>query len=79
MHPGRVWIPIAALFLLCCQVSADNVLDASNQQWTLENQDRNISVAGQVPSHVHLDLYAAQVIDDPYVPVTMPNKVSDKC
>ena len=47
-------------------VTAFNVLDLSSQRWTLENQAYNVSVKGRVPSHVHLDLYAAQVIGDPY-------------
>ncbi|KAJ0118617.1 hypothetical protein J7T55_012869 [Diaporthe amygdali] len=43
-----------------------NTIDLSSQEWTLSNRDYNISVAGKVPSHVHLDLLAAQVIGDPY-------------
>ena len=45
--------------------SASNVVDLSTQQWTLQNLDLNVSVPGNVPSQVHLDLYAAQVIGDP--------------
>lgn len=57
--------------------SSSNTIDLSSQKWTLSNQAYNISVAGKVPSHVHLDLQAAQVIGDPYCqywpsPVTAP-------
>ncbi|OTA90534.1 glycoside hydrolase family 2 protein [Hypoxylon sp. CO27-5] len=52
--------------LAASTVSAVNVVDLSNTPWTLENSDRNISVPGEVPSHVHLDLLASQVIEDPY-------------
>ncbi|KAI2616054.1 glycoside hydrolase family 2 protein [Hypoxylon sp. NC1633] len=45
---------------------AMNVVDLSDVTWTLKNDRRNISVPGNVPSHVHLDLYASQVIEDPY-------------
>lgn len=56
----------AILTVLSLQVAAKNVLDLSSQRWTLENQAYNITVRGKVPSNVHLDLYAAQVIGDPY-------------
>lgn len=47
--------------------SSSNTIDLSSQKWALSNQAYyNISVAGKVPSHVHLDLQAAQVIGDPY-------------
>ncbi|KAJ6438158.1 beta-mannosidase precursor [Purpureocillium lavendulum] len=41
-------------------------LDLSDQVWRLQNLPLNISVPGSVPSQVHLDLYKAQVIGDPY-------------
>lgn len=45
-----------------------NVLDLSTQQWTLTSPNfPNISVPGKVPSHAHVDLYAANIISDPYV------------
>ncbi|PSS05193.1 glycoside hydrolase family 2 protein [Coniella lustricola] len=46
--------------------AAANIIDLSHQKWTLSNDIYNISVAGKVPSQVHLDLCAAQVIGDPY-------------
>ena len=52
--------------IISLQAGASNVLDLSFQRWMLENQAYNISVRGKVPSNVHLDLYAAQVIGDPY-------------
>lgn len=45
---------------------SSNTIDLSSQNWTLSNEAYNISVPGRVPSHAHLDLLAAQVIDDPY-------------
>ncbi|XXH01764.1 hypothetical protein Hte_008125 [Hypoxylon texense] len=42
------------------------VVDLSDTAWTLTGGDGNISVPGKVPSHAHLDLLAAQVIEDPY-------------
>ena len=42
------------------------VIDLAGSGWTLENLPLNISVPGSVPSQAHLDLYAAQVISDPY-------------
>ncbi|KAK7710909.1 hypothetical protein SLS63_012872 [Diaporthe eres] len=41
--------------------SSSNTIDLSSQKWVLSNQAYNISVAGKVPSHVHLDLQAAQL------------------
>ncbi|KAJ6782016.1 hypothetical protein PWT90_05871 [Aphanocladium album] len=35
------------------------------ETWTVTNEHGNITVPGKFPSHVHLDLYAAQVINDP--------------
>ncbi|KAF7976445.1 hypothetical protein HWV62_6683 [Athelia sp. TMB] len=46
-------------------VSGKSVIDLSGSHWTLTNQQRNVSIGGAVPSHAHLDLYAAGVIDDP--------------
>ncbi|KAI1375405.1 glycoside hydrolase family 2 protein [Hypoxylon crocopeplum] len=46
--------------------SAVNIIDLSDAAWTLNNDGLNISVPGYVPSYVHVDLYASQVIDDPY-------------
>lgn len=46
--------------------SATNIVDLSEQDWTLSNAPYNISVPGKVPSQVHLDLFSAGVIEDPY-------------
>lgn len=59
----------AALFAQLV-TSAHNVIDLSKQKWTLTSPNfNNISVPGKVPSHAHVDLYAANIIDDPYVPI----------
>lgn len=55
-----------SLCLLPPAAVARNIVDLSSQKWQLTNTPYNISVPGKVPSHVHLDLYAAQVIGDPY-------------
>ena len=52
--------------LLAGNVLSQKVIDLSGNDWTLENLPLNISVPGSVPSQAHLDLYAAQVIGDPY-------------
>lgn len=59
----------AAAGLLAQQMTAAHVvLDLSKQKWTLTSPNfKNISVPGKVPSHVHVDLYAANIIDNPYV------------
>lgn len=46
--------------------AASNIVDLSSQKWRLTNTPYNISVPAKVPSQVHLDLQAAQVIGDPY-------------
>lgn len=56
---------LAALFF-AVSVFSQKVIDLSGNDWTLENSPLNISVPGSVPSQAHLDLYAAQVIGDPY-------------
>ena len=54
------------LLLLSSSLSAQKVINLSGSDWTLQNLPLNISVPGSVPSQAHLDLYAAQVIGDPY-------------
>lgn len=52
--------------LFAISVLSQKVIDLSGNDWTLANLPLNINVSGSVPSQVHLDLYAAQVIGDPY-------------
>ncbi|KAK0662322.1 Beta-mannosidase A [Lasiodiplodia hormozganensis] len=47
-------------------VAANRVVDLAGPGWTLSNPALNISVPAQLPSQAHLDLFAAQVIGDPY-------------
>ncbi|KAJ6160683.1 hypothetical protein N7470_004079 [Penicillium chermesinum] len=47
-------------------VLGHNVVDLTGDGWTVSNKGLNISVPGHLPSHAHLDLYAAGAIDDPY-------------
>ena len=60
------------VLLLTTSVLSQNVIDLSGTDWTLENLPLNISVPGFVPSQAHLDLYAAQVIGDPYAVINPP-------
>lgn len=41
------------------------VIDLGASEWTLSSNPKNVTVPGYVPSHVHLDLLKADVIDDP--------------
>ncbi|UNI18471.1 Beta-mannosidase [Purpureocillium takamizusanense] len=66
MKPCTLTSLVLASTALGHDAVADHVLDLSNQAWRLQNLPLNISVPGKVPSHVHLDLHAAQVIGDPY-------------
>jgi beta-mannosidase len=60
----------AGVLLAQVEKASYNVLDLSKQQWTLTSPNfPNISVPGTVPSHAHVDLYAANIISDPYVVV----------
>ncbi len=52
--------------VLAGSVLSQKVIDLSGNDWTLENLPLSISIPGSVPSQAHLDLYAAQVIGDPY-------------
>lgn len=65
MH-GGILISVLFLTILSC-LRAQSVVDLSGDDWTLSNlASLNISVPAKVPSQAHLDLYAAQVIGDPY-------------
>jgi beta-mannosidase len=55
----------ATALLLQLVAAAENVLDLSNQKWQLSSPQLGISVPGKVTSHAHVDLYAANIIDDP--------------
>jgi len=63
-NPILKWACVTAALLFPVSQSR-NVLDLSHQAWTLQNPAMNITVKGKVPSHVHLDLFAEQVIGDP--------------
>ncbi|KAJ4390105.1 hypothetical protein N0V93_007578 [Gnomoniopsis smithogilvyi] len=63
---GSLTVALGLSSLVLWPSSATNVVDLSNQRWILSNAPYNISVPGKVPSHVHLDLFSAGVIGDPY-------------
>ncbi|KAI9723828.1 MAG: hypothetical protein M1828_004078 [Chrysothrix sp. TS-e1954] len=46
--------------------SAQHVVPLADNTWTVSNPKLGISVPGKYPSQAHLDLYAEQVIGDPY-------------
>lgn len=57
---------LCAALCVASGVIAQRVIDLSGNDWTLQNLPLNISIPGSVPSQAHLDLYAAQVIGNPY-------------
>ncbi|KAK3403387.1 glycoside hydrolase family 2 protein [Sordaria brevicollis] len=63
-------VPVVFVLTATCLITsitnALNLLDLSTQKWTLASPALNISVRGRVPSQVHLDLFEAGVIGDPY-------------
>jgi len=59
-------LELLLLSFLAHTSSAKNVLDLTTQSWTLSNDALNISVPARLPSQAHLDLFAADVIGDPY-------------
>ncbi|KAI1644202.1 glycoside hydrolase family 2 protein [Daldinia loculata] len=56
----------AHLIASAAVAAAANIVDLSDVDWTLTNDEKDISVPGKVPSQTHLDLFAANIIDDPY-------------
>lgn len=56
---------IVAGVIALSAMSTQTVIDLSGNDWTLQNLPLNISVPASLPSQVHLDLYAAQIIGDP--------------
>ncbi|KAI1453191.1 glycoside hydrolase family 2 protein [Annulohypoxylon moriforme] len=66
MKTVKMYFALLLITWASLTVSAVNVVDLTDASWTLTNDGMNISVPGKVPSHVHLDLYASDVIDDPY-------------
>ena len=54
------------LTLLSHSSSAKKILDLTTHPWILSNDALNISVPARLPSQAHLDLFAAEVIEDPY-------------
>jgi beta-mannosidase len=47
-------------------VAGQHVVDLSGDDWTVSSAALNRTVPGHLPSQVHLDLFKAGVIDDPY-------------
>lgn len=62
------WFRRSAALLLCTTYAraAIEVLDLGSLPWTLYNGDQSVVVPGTVPGDAHLDLWAANVIGDPY-------------
>ncbi|KAK5136883.1 hypothetical protein LTR08_001805 [Meristemomyces frigidus] len=59
---------IAAVAAACLLplVSSNKVTSLEGNGWTLSNPSLNVSVPAHLPSQAHLDLYANQVIGNPY-------------
>ena len=70
-HPV-MYIPtgaaLAAAYVLLSPpaTSAQKVVSLEGKGWTVTNPAQNVSVPGKLPSQAHLDLFAADVIGDPY-------------
>ncbi|KAK8172258.1 putative beta-mannosidase A [Phyllosticta citrichinensis] len=63
----RRWTLQAVIALtVAAAPSACRVIELSGSDWTLSNPLLNISVPAKLPSQAHVDLFAAQVIGDPY-------------
>ncbi|KAL1305082.1 hypothetical protein AAFC00_002016 [Neodothiora populina] len=62
---GRTSI-VLGVSLLSLQASSQTAISLSGSDWTLSNPSLNISCPASLPSQAHLDLYAGQVIGDPY-------------
>ncbi|KAF2084794.1 glycoside hydrolase family 2 protein [Saccharata proteae CBS 121410] len=64
----RRWNLEAALtaLALASLAACQNIIDLSESEWTLSNPVYDVSVPASFPSQAHLDLYAANVIGDPY-------------
>lgn len=52
------------LAALALTTLGQNVLDLGGDGWTVSSKTLDISVPGRVPSQVHLDLHAANVIGE---------------
>ncbi|KAJ9619292.1 hypothetical protein H2203_008621 [Taxawa tesnikishii (nom. ined.)] len=65
MLPGSSSLALAVSGIASV-VLAQKVIDLSGPDWTVSNDALNVSVPGHLPSQAHLDLYAAQVVGDPY-------------
>jgi hypothetical protein len=61
---GIQTVLVLAVAALPRAVSAQHIVDLSGDGWTVSNKGRNISVPAKLPSHVHLDLFAAGVIGE---------------
>lgn len=59
-------LALAALPSTFHAVLGQRVVDLVGDGWTVSNMALNVSAPGHLPSQVHLDLYAAGVIGDPY-------------
>ncbi|KAK8253567.1 putative beta-mannosidase [Phyllosticta capitalensis] len=63
----RRWSPQIVISLaVAAAPSACRVIELSGSDWTLSNPSLNISVPAKLPSQAHVDLFAGQVIGDPY-------------
>ncbi|KAK1149194.1 hypothetical protein N8T08_006414 [Aspergillus melleus] len=54
------------LFCILSAIQAQTILPLSDAKWTISSPTLNRTVPGYLPSHVHLDLLKAGVINDPY-------------
>ncbi|KAJ6028005.1 hypothetical protein N7540_003581 [Penicillium herquei] len=64
----RSWIKssLGVLPVIVQSAIGQNVIDLTGDGWTVSSKALDISAPGYLPSQVHLDLYNADIIDDPY-------------
>ena len=62
-------LKLALAAVLCSPLVNADVLNLSNLQWTLKNQNGSIVIPAKVPSQVHLDLLDAGIITEPLLGV----------
>lgn len=51
--------------LLLSGSAAQSVVELSTYDWTLQNENGSINIPASFPSYVHLDLFNANITDDP--------------
>ena len=66
-NTAKMAVTAATAFLIpLSKAGGASILNLADQDWMLTSPGNDsIKVTGKVPSHAHVDLYNAGVIDDP--------------